>query len=366
MTTPSFRLVLAGQSLIERPLHDMPLASSEPVRELICSADLAITNLEVAIHTPNGWPTRDHASHVAPESVLDTLAWFGFRAVATASNHAFDLGPAGIVAGLEATRRRSMITAGTGIDASAAAAAGTGVVGGVRVAMLGAVAATNPPGSHALDARDGVPARPGVNRLRVDEHAEPDPRDLTALLDAVHETARVADLVVVYLHNHYWADPQEATPTWVRKLARQCIDEGAAVVFGHGTPVLQGVEFYRGHLIAYGLGSFIFHTKKPLTYGVAAWESALVDLDIAPDGTVLQAKLHPLTHGKHLDHDAAAAAHGAPIFAAPRTATEIVQRLARLSAPMGARVACADDGTATIRPTSIDSIAADLSAEARR
>jgi len=396
VTTPrGLRLMLAGQSLIERPLHTRPTAPSPRVRELLADADLAVTNLEVAIDTAGGWPVRDATSHVAPESVLDTLAWFGFRAVALASNHAFDLGPAGIVAALDATRRRGMITAGTGLDAASAAAPGAGVVAGTRVALLGVVAAANPPSSHALDAHDGVRARPGVNRLRVHERlgldtAErallrtiearraaasdlgepggplmgatledgaglgarrtPDETDVASLLRQIRIAARSTDIVVVYLHNHYWARSTEVTPGWVASLARRCVDEGASVVMGHGTPTLQGFEFHRGHLIAYGLGSFVFHTHRGPRYDTTAWESVLVDLGLRPDGTAEHVRLHPLVHGMHPDRPVPDEDDGAPTPAEGATARSILDRVARLCTPFGARVVARADGTATLWP----------------
>jgi poly-gamma-glutamate synthesis protein (capsule biosynthesis protein) len=402
-TTAPFRLMLAGQSLIERPLSRS--ASAETLRELISGADLAITNLEVAIETPNGWPVRDSTTHAAPESVLDALTWFGFRAVALASNHAFDLGPPGILAALDAAHRRALIAAGTGCDATSAAMPGVGVVRSRRVALLGIVAAPNPPGAHARDAEQGLPARPGVNRLRVDDWigvSEPErelldrlderranamdvgtPRtplltaqldgyhaqgarrlanegDVAALLRACRTAAREADIVVVYLHNHYWASPQEATPSWVRMLAHRCIDEGATVFLGHGTPVLQGVEFYRGHLLAYGLGSFVFHTHKAASYPTAAWETAIVDLHLASDGRAERVRFHPLIHGRHPERGMLRADDdGAPLLAGPVSMHHIVARVARLSAAFGTRVRVGDDGAVTLQPD-------DVSAAGRR
>lgn len=349
-----FRLVLAGQSLIERPLVATP--SSASIRDVVRASDLAVTNLEAAISAPGGWPVRDMTSHVAPEGVLDTLEWFGFSAVALASNHAFDLGPPGIVAALEATRRRGMLAAGTGHDADSAARPGFAEFAGRRVGLVGIVAAANPPGAHALNARDGLPARPGVNRLRVNEaldaphgaDAEPDHGDVDALVKSVRSAAAAADFVVVYLHNHYWANPQHATPTWVRALAKRCVEAGASTFLGHGTPVTQGFELYQGHLLAYGLGSFVFHTRKPDRYDIHAWESALVEVDLAPDGTALDVRVRPTIHGAHAD--LRGQGDGAPVFATPDRAREIVVRLDELSRRLGACVTTGGDGLARVAP----------------
>jgi len=351
----SFRLVLTGQSLIERPLHLVPSAGSQHVRELIRAADLAITNLEVAIETPEGRPVRETTSHTAGEQVLDTLAWFGFQGVALASNHAFDLGPAGIVAALEATKRRGMITAGTGRDAATAAIPGVAMMGSTTVALHAVVAAQNPTGAHALDATESSAARAGVNRLRMPEPAAtqawqtPDPSDVSTLLRSVRASARYAEIVIVYLHNHYWASPAESTPSWVEDLARRCIDDGASVVFGHGTPAMQGIELYRGRLILYGLGSLVFHTRKPECYDTTAWESVVVDAEISSGGGIDQVRLHPLIHGCHPERDPSDGSDGSPAIAEPATAQAILGRLDRLSARFGTAIEVTPDGCGTVR-----------------
>jgi hypothetical protein len=54
----------------------------------------------------------------------------------------------------------------------------------------------------------------------------------------------------------------------LRRWARAVIDAGADVVIGHGPHVLRGMEFYRGHLVAYSLGNFLtyrgFNLSGPL------------------------------------------------------------------------------------------------------
>jgi len=72
------------------------------------------------------------------------------------------------------------------------------------------------------------------------------------------ETLRAngCDIVVVSLH---WG--QETHPTqnsWQMKMARQVIDAGADIIWGHHPHVLQPVQFYNGGLILYSTGNFTF------------------------------------------------------------------------------------------------------------
>jgi len=43
-----------------------------------------------------------------------------------------------------------------------------------------------------------------------------------------------------------------------RRLAHALIDAGATVVIGHHPHVIQGIEYYKGKMIAYSLGNFFF------------------------------------------------------------------------------------------------------------
>lgn len=67
-------------------------------------------------------------------------------------------------------------------------------------------------------------------------------------------------LVVCSFH---WGQEYQDRPNAEQKnLARLAIRCGADIVHGHHPHVLQGVEFYRGGLIAYSLGNFIFDQRQ--------------------------------------------------------------------------------------------------------
>ena len=65
-----------------------------------------------------------------------------------------------------------------------------------------------------------------------------------------------ADLVIPFMH---WGWEREPNPSErQRQLARSMIDAGADVVVGGHPHVTQGAEYYRGKLIVYSLGNFVF------------------------------------------------------------------------------------------------------------
>ena len=97
-------------------------------------------------------------------------------------------------------------------------------------------------------------------------------------------------LVIVSLH---WGRETHAMPEgWQLKFARNVIDLGADVIWGHHPHVLQPIQFYHGKPILYSMGNFTFGTMSSkvdrdtaivqLTYGLAEEGPALKTLQAIP------------------------------------------------------------------------------------
>ncbi|MGN6473496.1 MAG: CapA family protein, partial [Mycobacteriales bacterium] len=95
---------------------------------------------------------------------------------------------------------------------------------------------------------------------------DPDLLDLDAAAKAIRHAAANNDIVVVYMHAG--AEGSAATHVTGReeyafgedrgnpeRFAHMAIDNGAKLVIASGPHVLRGMEFYRGHLVAYSLGN---------------------------------------------------------------------------------------------------------------
>jgi poly-gamma-glutamate capsule biosynthesis protein CapA/YwtB (metallophosphatase superfamily) len=92
-----------------------------------------------------------------------------------------------------------------------------------------------------------------------------DRRALTAEVERLR--AEGADVVVVQFHSGFQFTP--APSEGIRTASRNAIDAGADMVVSHHPHVLQGVEWYRGKLIAYSLGNFLFDQNFHATYHTA-------------------------------------------------------------------------------------------------
>jgi poly-gamma-glutamate synthesis protein (capsule biosynthesis protein) len=89
--------------------------------------------------------------------------------------------------------------------------------------------------------------------------------DREQMSEEIHTLRRDADVVVVMFH---WGVEYVRIPApWPgqsgapRDLARAAIDAGADLVVGSHPHWFQGIEFYRGRLIAYSHGNFVFDQR---------------------------------------------------------------------------------------------------------
>jgi poly-gamma-glutamate synthesis protein (capsule biosynthesis protein) len=269
-----------------------------------------------------------------------------------ANNHAFDLGVPGVLATRDGARAAGFATAGSGADSAEAASWATLRTAAGTVAVF---AFDLGPQADMVYAR---PQRAGINPLRVHkrlrlppadlqrfaeiaravgqqermarrirvgysdapvhgstdffglelcggeavaEEYYPDAADLKCTLEGIGKAAREQGTrVVVSLHHHHWDPDWRAAPDWLVSLCAQLADAGAAVVFCHGSPVLQGMGLHRGRPVFYGLGNFIFHTARAARYdanGIDVWRSLVSRCDFDAEGRVQRVALRPIRVG---------------------------------------------------------------------
>ena len=339
----SLRFTAVGQALILRALQDQDLAGFLQMRARLAEADVAFTNLEAAVRGASAAGAAPIGAGVAAEPiVLDSLRALSFDLLSLANNHAGDLGTPGILSTIEEARRRGFVVAGTGRTLDEASAPGYLDTPKGRVALV--AMASRAVASSVIAA----PGRAGVHHLAM-AGGVVNPADAERTLSSIRTAAARADWVVVYQHDHYWAPDWQDTPAWKQQWCRTCIDAGASVFVSHGVPILHGVEIYKGRPIFYGLGNFVFHVAMklgsvPPPYGqLACWQSVVAECEF--DGGRLRAiTLAPITltsdpgrgEGRHVRH-------GNPRLAEGDEARAILERLQRLSKPLGTDVQISGD-----------------------
>jgi poly-gamma-glutamate capsule biosynthesis protein CapA/YwtB (metallophosphatase superfamily) len=93
------------------------------------------------------------------------------------------------------------------------------------------------------------------------------------------------DLVIVQVHGSF--EFQHAPSRATMDLARAAVDAGADAVLVHHPHILQGFDWYKGKLIAYSLGNFIFDQEElsttPTGFLRLEWEgSRLIEARLVP------------------------------------------------------------------------------------
>lgn len=239
------------------------------------AADVGFLNLEGPLAddlpgtkcAPNS--TDCHAFRTPTDQVA-ALTFAGIDVVQLANNHAMDLG----VPGMESTMKV--------LDAA-------GIAHGGRY------------GDLAIVERDGlkiavVGSHSGSCCVNVNE--------LDEVARAVQWADSQADLVVFAFHGGQegasarhvtgkteiaWGEPRGD----VKALAHAAIDAGADLVIGTGPHVLRAMEVYRGRFVAYSLGNYTGY-KQFGTGGGYGGTTVVLDVELAKNGVVVAAKLHPM------------------------------------------------------------------------
>jgi poly-gamma-glutamate synthesis protein (capsule biosynthesis protein) len=285
---------------------DAPLAR---VASLLARADVTVGNLE----SPLSWRgTRNEQKDVTfrgdPRGV-EGLALAGFDFLSLANNHVLDYGPDALEDTIALLDERGIGHAGAGADRSAAWRPAVVERSGARVAFL-SFTHILPVGFIATD------ARPGLARGR---------GNMDAVCEAIREAKRENDYVLVSFH--WGVEYQDDCNAEQVRDAHAAIDAGADMVLSHHPHVIQAVERYKGRLIAYSLGDFVFDH-----YSRKTGEAFVLEAELGPDG-VGAARIVPV----YLDTD------GRPGVVTGEAARTILERLRAISAKRGTTVVLRGD-----------------------
>ena len=255
--------------IMEQGRLDYPFAD---VAELLAAADLTLGNMESALGDI-GQPETKRYPFQAPPAAAKALAQAGFDIITLANNHAMDYGPEALLQGIGLLQEQGIAPIGAGANATEAYAAHLAEVNGLKIAFLGYV---NVP----VEASTGFDTRSWTATENAPGLAWAEPEIIRADVTAVRPQA---DLVIVTLHSglEYIEEPSEPQVA----AAQAAIDAGADLVIGHHAHILQGIQFYNGGVIVYGLGNFAFQIEgNPETAVLNVWldKSGVRQLELIP------------------------------------------------------------------------------------
>ncbi len=236
------------------------------------AGDVVLGNLEGTLSTGGdsacGSGSADCQAFQTPPAYAARLSDAGFTVMNLANDHAYDFGASGLeqtisalgAVGLQHTGRPGQVTIQR--------------VGQIRVALVGF---------------SSYPWAASVT-------------DVARAKRLVRQASRRADVVIVSMHaGAEGADRQHVRPGTERyrgenrgdvvRFAHGAVDAGADLVVGHGPRVLRGMEWYRGRLIAYSLGSLAAYKGGSLEGPLST--SAVLRVILRGDGTFETGRLVP-------------------------------------------------------------------------
>ncbi len=214
------------------------------VKGVFSSSDISMLNLENPVSLNGTKAQNKQFTFRADPQYADVLTALNIDVVTLANNHSLDFGEEALTDTFDNLDRVNVKYVGAGYDVDGASKPVLFDKNGFTTAILGS--------SHVIPEASWAA---GANKIGLATTYDP-----SRLLSEIEAAKKTSDLVVVYLH---WGEELMTEPLdYQRNLAKAYIDKGADIVIGSHPHVLQGLEFYKGKLIAYSMGNFIFTDIK--------------------------------------------------------------------------------------------------------
>lgn len=250
------------------------IASSGPrapfgyVATKLRDTDVTVGNLECALSrrgTPV--PGKTYTFRGSPRAV-EGMKWAGFDFLALGNNHARDYGATALMDTIANLKGAKLAYAGAGANRTAAWKPAIITRDGAKIAFL-SFSQIGPSNFAAGSSRPGTAYTMNLAQVR----------------QAISAAHGQADYVIVSFH---WGIERQYTPTSTQvQFGRSAVNAGADLVLSHHPHVIEGVEYYKGKLIAYSLGNFVFSPGSTIGH-----DTMILRVRIGPKG-VLSANATP-------------------------------------------------------------------------
>ena len=215
------------------------------VMPFLSRADVVVGNLESSISIRGTAVENKKFTLRAGPIAAQALKKAGIRVVTLANNHSMDFGPLALSDTRTVLEENDILYTGAGMDLDEARSPAFLKVKGRTIAFL-SYSLTFPLEFFASAGRPGT--APGyADFVRSD----------------IKKARTSADLVVVSFH--WGAELLTSAKDYQVELGHMAIDWGADLVIGHHPHVLQELDVYKGRIIAYSLGNFVFGSESDRT-----------------------------------------------------------------------------------------------------
>jgi hypothetical protein len=241
---------------------------------LTSGAQIVFANLEGTLTTAPGSKCGAGAGTTCfafrnPPSYAKYFKQGGFTILNDANNHSFDFGAAGQQQTVQSIHAAGL--AQTGLPGQIT----TVSANGVKVAILGFA-----PYGWAASLLDVAAARALIEQAR---------QQATIVVVYMHAGAEGPSADHVTGHEEIYLGEDRGN---AEAFAHMAIDAGASLVIASGPHVLRGMQFYKGHLIAYSLGNFAGYGN--FASGGDRNMSGILRVTLSPAGQFERGRLYPV------------------------------------------------------------------------
>jgi poly-gamma-glutamate synthesis protein (capsule biosynthesis protein) len=216
-----------------------PEAPFADVAGILKAATVTVGNLECVL-SKRGTPIAGKAfTFEGSPAAVKGLTYAGFDLLGLANNHSGDYERTALLDTISNLDKADLGHAGAGKDWAAAVKPAIVVRDGARIAFLSFCQIG--PSSFAATTKHAGTAYT---------------LNMSTVTSAVKSARKQADYVIVMFH---WGIERQTTPSSRQvKFGHAAINAGADLVLSSHPHVIQGVELYKGKVIAYCLGNFVF------------------------------------------------------------------------------------------------------------
>ncbi|MFC2022169.1 CapA family protein [Chloroflexota bacterium] len=258
-----------GDVYLNRPDPASAFANVAPVLE---QGDINLGNLESTLCDDRAQPNPSTLAaggiHLrsSPSTIKGVTAG-RFKAMGLANNHSLDYGNEAMFQTIELLDQAGVTHSGGGHNLEEAHRPAVVEHNGTRVALISNTSVFPAEVDKSVlatlkihtsyEAPESVLFHPGFPPIII---TIPDPIELDMMLDDIRRAKEIADIVVLCPH---WGISQgyERVVGYQKAVGRLAIDAGVDFVMGAHSHCLLGMEMYKGKLICYSLGNFIWDGK---------------------------------------------------------------------------------------------------------
>ncbi len=292
-----------------------------PLKNVIEQADVKLFNLENVLSDKPiyGSSYCGGVWLLAKEETLDQTLRFGFNGCSFSNNHTMDYSYEGMFSTLAAAKKRNLPICGAGKDLLEASDYAVVETAHGKCGIISLCSSIND-AARAGNPSDTLPGRPGLNPLRFStvyhvtkeqmetlreisaathidgrrnrsrmggytpyapegcfgfgdyvfresdtpgKSSRVNPVDMERTEQTIKKALTECETVIVNIHSHEIKhDTDDEPDDFMIEFCHKCIDAGASAVIGTGTHQLKGLEVYRGRMIFYSIGNYIFHSDS--------------------------------------------------------------------------------------------------------